>query len=382
MAEGWVKLHRVILDSDLWQHKNAFRLFVAFLLEARFVDQTVMLGGRAVQLQRGQLISGRFKAGSDWKLTESEYRNAIKYLKTTGRVTIKTTNRGSIVTVVNYDKYQSKFLENDQQIIQQNDHLATSNAPASDQQSATLIRRGERHNGKKEITTTSGDGGGKLPLQIQRETMAEREGQARLFDELIDRGVIHTQDHAKDLHRFRVTCLDVLAGATNAGAALMARLKNTDTDWRGWHFDSSRDWGSLVDTGFSYLDPGHDSSKFDVRDAANVAQNRFETQYRQKQVTAAVHKNGHSEKLENSEFPMPVEEIPILDDGLPERLRSFRGKSNRADVNGWLPGERQEALMLHDLIYQKGWKWDRVIERFSTNTSTVAKRLKKLEAEG
>ena len=60
-------------------------------------------------------------------MTERATRTALKKLESTSELTIKTTNKFSIVTINNFDDYQDL---NDQQNRQQNDQQLTSKRPA------------------------------------------------------------------------------------------------------------------------------------------------------------------------------------------------------------------------------------------------------------
>ena len=78
-------------------------------------------------------------------------RTALNHLKSTNEITIKATKRGSVATIINYDKYQVADIESVQQSDQGNDQKVTNNRPTTDQQVTTNknekndknIKRGE-----------------------------------------------------------------------------------------------------------------------------------------------------------------------------------------------------------------------------------------------
>lgn len=82
---------------------------------------------------RGQLITGRKRISKDTGISERSIRTCIKRLKSTSEVSVKTTNKYSIITLCNYDDYQVSTEQNDQQ----NDQLTANKRPASDQQVTT-----------------------------------------------------------------------------------------------------------------------------------------------------------------------------------------------------------------------------------------------------
>ena len=74
------------------------------------------------------IISGVIKGSpaEELEISERAVRTALNHLKSTNEVTIKVTNQFSIVTIVNWAKYQGRDDENDQQNDQQNDQRVTN----------------------------------------------------------------------------------------------------------------------------------------------------------------------------------------------------------------------------------------------------------------
>jgi hypothetical protein len=80
-----------------------------------------------VHLLPGQFVFGRKKASEDTGLTEQQIRTALDSLRKKQNLTIKTTNKFSVISIVNWETYQGNDLENNQQINQP----VTSKQPAS-----------------------------------------------------------------------------------------------------------------------------------------------------------------------------------------------------------------------------------------------------------
>lgn len=78
-----------------------------------------------ILLQPGQFIFGRKIAAEETGLTEREIRTVLALLINWQNLTIRTTNRFSIITIINWHIYQSSEDEN----VQQNDQRSTSNRP-------------------------------------------------------------------------------------------------------------------------------------------------------------------------------------------------------------------------------------------------------------
>ena len=106
---GFVKIHRKIFEWGWYSDINTFRVFVHMILKANWKEVKF----RNTTVPRGSFISSLDKLSEETSLTKREIRTAISHLKTTGEVTVKTTNRYSIFTVKNYELYQRDDTQND-----------------------------------------------------------------------------------------------------------------------------------------------------------------------------------------------------------------------------------------------------------------------------
>ena len=99
---GFILLHRKLKQWGWYKDSVVKDLFLHLLLSASFKDFEWM--GR--QLKAGQLITGRKRLTEELDFTERQIRTALDKLKSTGEVTIETTNKYTIITVVNWEDYQ------------------------------------------------------------------------------------------------------------------------------------------------------------------------------------------------------------------------------------------------------------------------------------
>lgn len=100
--EGWIKLHRSILDWQWYKDINTFYLFTYLILSANYEPKKWL----EYTIERGQVVIGRKALSETLKLSEQQIRTALKKLEKSGNITTKSTNRFTIVTICNYDKYQ------------------------------------------------------------------------------------------------------------------------------------------------------------------------------------------------------------------------------------------------------------------------------------
>lgn len=100
---GYIKLFRSMLDWEWMSDSKTVSVFLYCLLSANHVQKK----WHGVTIEPGQFITSLQSIQSATHLTQRSIRTALNNLKTTGEVTIKTTNRFSLITVANWAFYQS-----------------------------------------------------------------------------------------------------------------------------------------------------------------------------------------------------------------------------------------------------------------------------------
>ena len=110
---GYIKIHRSMLNWRWYTNPNTFRLFFHLLLTANYEPKDF----ETITVQRGQRIVSIQKLSEELNVSVRSIRTALNHLKSTNEVTIETTTKYSIITVNNYDLYQSatNVLTNDRQ---------------------------------------------------------------------------------------------------------------------------------------------------------------------------------------------------------------------------------------------------------------------------
>lgn len=126
MNGKWIKIFTKFLNWEWYKDQNTKALFIHCLLNANWKD------GRfeGHDIPRGSFVTGRKKLSQELGLTEQEVRTALKHLISTNELTIKKTNKFSIISIVNFEKYQ--------QVNQQNNQQLTNNQPTTNQQLTTI----------------------------------------------------------------------------------------------------------------------------------------------------------------------------------------------------------------------------------------------------
>ncbi len=122
MSEGWIKLHRQLLDHEHYTDSARLHVWLHLLLKATHKPIERTFNGRRITIQPGQLITGRKSISRDTGIHESKVQRILKRLRSEQQIDQQTGNRSSLVTVRNWNQYQATE--------QQPEHQPTGQRPA------------------------------------------------------------------------------------------------------------------------------------------------------------------------------------------------------------------------------------------------------------
>jgi hypothetical protein len=99
---GWIKIHRQILEWEWYSDNNCFRLFLHLLLKANHKEKRF----KGIELKVGSIVTSRDLLAYETGLSSQQIRTALNKLILTNEITSKTSTQGTILQIVNYQKYQ------------------------------------------------------------------------------------------------------------------------------------------------------------------------------------------------------------------------------------------------------------------------------------
>ncbi len=157
--QGWIKLHRKILHSEIFENEKMLKVFIYCLTKSSHKNTESRVGRQKVQLDPGQFIFGRKKAASELNMNESTVRDYLKILEEDDVITIHSTNKYSVITVENWVNYQSNDEEYDNK--SSADNQQKNSTSTSERQQKDTYKNGrelkEVKNVKEFITTTTSE---------------------------------------------------------------------------------------------------------------------------------------------------------------------------------------------------------------------------------
>lgn len=100
---GYILIHRKLLNWQWYKDSNTLHLFIDLLLDANYEDSKV---GFQV-IKRGQCLTSLKRMHENTGLTYREIRTSLDKLQKSGEIDKQTTNKYSIITINKYNEYQN-----------------------------------------------------------------------------------------------------------------------------------------------------------------------------------------------------------------------------------------------------------------------------------
>lgn len=107
--EGWIKLHRSITESSVFEDSEVLKLWIWILCNVAYNDHDVVYLGKVIHVKSGQIVTGRKKISQQIRMTENRVYRALKILKDLGNINVDSNNKFSVITIINWSKYQGEI---------------------------------------------------------------------------------------------------------------------------------------------------------------------------------------------------------------------------------------------------------------------------------
>lgn len=110
--KGFIQLHRKFMNWEWYDDIPTKVLYLHCILRANFKEGK----WHGIETKRGQFITSIKSLSNETGLSEQQTRTALKKLKSTHEITCQSTSRNTVITINNYDEYQSSNMQNNKQI--------------------------------------------------------------------------------------------------------------------------------------------------------------------------------------------------------------------------------------------------------------------------
>ncbi|HEE1497241.1 TPA: DnaD domain-containing protein [Staphylococcus aureus] len=153
---GWISIDRSIQNHWLFKEKRTFSKFEAWiylLMEANHSKAKVPIGNQIVTVERGQRLTSILTLSDLFNWSRFKVKTFLDLLESDGMLEVKTTSKYTLITIVNYDFYQSEQGRNQHQ----NDIKPTSKQhqsninPTSKQHQSNTNNNDNKDNNEKNV---------------------------------------------------------------------------------------------------------------------------------------------------------------------------------------------------------------------------------------
>ena len=110
-GSGFIILHRKILSSAIFRNPNDLKIWVWVLLRANHSASNFFWNGEEISINRGQFIYGIFTSSEELSMNPSTVYKILKKLEKAGMISIKSNNKNSLLSVINYECYQNNDIQ-------------------------------------------------------------------------------------------------------------------------------------------------------------------------------------------------------------------------------------------------------------------------------
>ncbi len=113
--QGWIKLHRKLMQTSFYRDSETVHLAIHLLLKANHCDKDIIFNNEEITIKRGSLITGRQALSRETGIHESTVYRKLKVLEKVGFSNTTSNNKFSIITILNYSTYNSNDNATEQQ---------------------------------------------------------------------------------------------------------------------------------------------------------------------------------------------------------------------------------------------------------------------------
>ena len=147
--EGWIKLHRKLLNNPIIiKDSDYLSIWIYLLLNATHKEYDALFHGKRITLQKGQLITGRKSIAEKLKINESKVQRILKTLENEQQIEQQKGNKNRLITILSWNKYQDDEQQSEQQL---------NNKRTTTEQQVNTNKKEKNRKNEKNVTTTVGE---------------------------------------------------------------------------------------------------------------------------------------------------------------------------------------------------------------------------------
>lgn len=111
--EGWIKVHRKIFDNPIvCKDSDHLAVWLWLLCHAAYSSVKVLYGGKQIELQPGQLTTGRRIIADELGVNEHKVQRILKAFENAQQIAQETDHHCRLISILSWGKYQVDAQQN------------------------------------------------------------------------------------------------------------------------------------------------------------------------------------------------------------------------------------------------------------------------------
>lgn len=106
MSQGWVCVHRKLMQSPIFQDSVAVHLWVHLMLSANHKEGQAIIGNDVITVPKGSLLTGRKSLAKAINSNESKIERVLKVFEKLKQIEQQTFSKYRIISITKWDEYQ------------------------------------------------------------------------------------------------------------------------------------------------------------------------------------------------------------------------------------------------------------------------------------
>jgi len=127
--KGWVRIWRKIEDNPVWflESFTKAQAWIDLLIFANHKTNSISIRGNILQIKRGQVAWSELTMAKRWTWSKNKVRRFLKWLEMEHQIEQQKSHLTSLITIKNYEDYQSDDTTDDTTERQQKDNRRYTN---------------------------------------------------------------------------------------------------------------------------------------------------------------------------------------------------------------------------------------------------------------
>lgn len=114
--EGWISLYRQIKESWIWKDKEPFdkrSAWIDLILTVNYKDQKIPFENGFIEIEKGQTLTSIKQLAEKWKWSRHKVSDFLDRLEQDTMIVQVRDTRKTLISIVNYSKYQDVIKKKD-----------------------------------------------------------------------------------------------------------------------------------------------------------------------------------------------------------------------------------------------------------------------------